>query len=121
MKISDIRRERLKQWFAGKTLPAKDKSYLSQLMGGKSSFGEKAARRLEKDYGMGVGYLDQPLAQDASETESFFSSSPRRSRYETASPRYQKAADKLLELPEQALNHLEPILDDLSRLYADKD
>ncbi|WP_432321968.1 S24 family peptidase [Yersinia enterocolitica] len=59
MNIKDIRRRRLKQWFDGKTLPEREKSYLSQLMTGKStSFGEKAARRLELTYGMPGGYLD---------------------------------------------------------------
>lgn len=34
---------------------------MSQLMSGKASFGERAARRLEKDYGMGDRYLDQEI------------------------------------------------------------
>lgn len=59
MKIAEIRRARLKLWFAKRTLPEKEKSYLSQLMGGKASFGEKAARRLEKTYEMPPMYLDQ--------------------------------------------------------------
>lgn len=62
MNIKDIRRRRLKQWFDGKTLPEREKSYLSQLMTGKStSFGERAARRLELTYGMPEGYLDAPV------------------------------------------------------------
>jgi len=56
--MTENRRERLKEWFAGKSLPAKEKSYLSQLMTGKASFGEKAARRIEGTYGMPPGYLD---------------------------------------------------------------
>lgn len=56
--MTENRRERLKEWFAGKSLPAKEKSYLSQLMTGKASFGEKAARRIECTYGMPPGYLD---------------------------------------------------------------
>lgn len=59
--ITNTRRERLKAWFANRTLPEKEKSYLSQLIGGKASFGEKAARRLESTYGMPVKYLDTPL------------------------------------------------------------
>lgn len=59
MEIADIRRERLRLWFANRTLPEKEKSYLSQLMTGKASFGERAARRLERDYGMGAGFLDE--------------------------------------------------------------
>ncbi|GAQ30240.1 hypothetical protein SAMD00023378_3923 [Ralstonia sp. NT80] len=64
MKIADIRRARLREWFATRSLPEKEKSYISQLMGGKASFGEKAARRLERDYGMGEGSLDVPLEED---------------------------------------------------------
>ena len=59
MDISEIRRARLKEWFTDRSFPEKEKSYLSQLISGKASFGEKAARRLEKDYGMGVKYLDR--------------------------------------------------------------
>lgn len=59
MQIADIRRERLRAWFAEKSIPEREKSYISQLMTGKASFGEKAARRLESDYGMPILYLDQ--------------------------------------------------------------
>jgi phage repressor protein C with HTH and peptisase S24 domain len=59
MDIQEIRRARLRQWLEGKTAPSKEKSYFSQLLGGTSSFGERAARRLERDYGMGEGYLDR--------------------------------------------------------------
>lgn len=59
MNMKKIRQIRLKEWFKDKTLPPKEKSYLSQLMGGNSSFGEKAARRLEQTYGMPDGFLDQ--------------------------------------------------------------
>ncbi|PHM22647.1 hypothetical protein [Xenorhabdus ehlersii] len=65
MSIKNIRQERLKTWFSDKTLPEKEKSYLSQLMNGKASFGEKAARRLERDYHMPEGYLDV----DSNDTE----------------------------------------------------
>ncbi|WP_368900378.1 hypothetical protein [Mixta calida] len=58
MNISELRRIRLKAWFASRVLPEKEKSYLSQLINGKASFGERAARRLERDYGMPEGYLD---------------------------------------------------------------
>lgn len=59
------RRMRLREWFADRTLPSKEKSYLSQLMTGKASFGEKAARRIEESYGMHSGYLDEPAGYDA--------------------------------------------------------
>jgi SOS-response transcriptional repressor LexA len=52
------RRARLREWFANRSFPEKEKSYISQLINGKASFGEKAARRLERDYGMGADYLD---------------------------------------------------------------
>lgn len=58
MNTADIRRKQLKAWFADKSLPEKEKSYLSQLINGKTSFGERAARRIERDYGMQPGYLD---------------------------------------------------------------
>lgn len=62
MEIAQIRRARLKAWFKDRTLPPSEKSYLSQLItGASSSFGEKAARRLEKTYEMPPGYLDTPL------------------------------------------------------------
>lgn len=59
MNISDTRRKRLKAWFLDRPIPAKEKSYVSQLLTGKASFGEKAARRLEKTYQMGEMWLDQ--------------------------------------------------------------
>ncbi|EKL3976837.1 S24 family peptidase [Morganella morganii] len=58
MDMKKIRQTKLAGWFKDKTLPSKEKSYISQLMSGKSSFGEKAARRLERDYGMPPGFLD---------------------------------------------------------------
>lgn len=58
MSTAEIRRKQLKAWFADKSLPEKEKSYLSQLINGKTSFGERAARRIERDYGMRPGYLD---------------------------------------------------------------
>lgn len=62
--MKKIRQLNLSRWFEGKTLPTKEKSFLSQLMNGKSSFGEKAARRLERDYGMPAGYLDSEAQLD---------------------------------------------------------
>lgn len=68
--MKENRRERLKDWFSEKTIPAKEKSYLSQLMTGKASFGEKAARRLEQSYGMPSGFLDSTDAEQITEQES---------------------------------------------------
>ncbi|ELQ9311801.1 hypothetical protein R3D73_004828 [Serratia marcescens] len=64
MDIREIRRQRLKEWFSDKPLPKREMSYISQLINGKSSFGEKAATRLESDYGMPPGYLSQPFNDD---------------------------------------------------------
>lgn len=64
MDLKDIRSARLKEWFAGRTLPTAEKSYISQLTQGKTSFGERAARRLEVDYSMPSGYLDQPYTDE---------------------------------------------------------
>ncbi|CAI1514849.1 transcriptional repressor DicA [Serratia quinivorans] len=60
MDIREIRRQRLKEWFSDKPLPKREMSYISQLINGKSSFGEKAASRIENEYGMPSGYLSQP-------------------------------------------------------------
>ncbi|TNG94846.1 helix-turn-helix transcriptional regulator [Pasteurellaceae bacterium USgator11] len=60
-RLTATRRENLKEWFSDKTLPQKDKSYISQLISGKTpSFGEAAARRLESENGMPKYYLDTP-------------------------------------------------------------
>lgn len=65
MKPADIRRQNLKTWFTSRSIPPAEKSYISQLMSGTASFGEKAARRLEDTYGMGLGYLDKPPEENA--------------------------------------------------------
>lgn len=62
MNIKEIRRQRLQEWFADKSLPTKDKSYISQIITGKSALGEKGAKRLEETYGMPFGYLVTPDA-----------------------------------------------------------
>lgn len=60
MNIKEIRRQRLQDWFADKQLPSQDKSYISQIITGKSALGEKGAKRLEETYGMPLGYLVNP-------------------------------------------------------------
>lgn len=67
--MKKIRQTKLAGWFKDKTLPSKEKSYISQLMSGKSSFGEKAARRLERDYGMPPGFLDSNEELQSDEIE----------------------------------------------------
>ncbi|ECF2938629.1 hypothetical protein E2G14_07005 [Salmonella enterica subsp. enterica serovar Reading] len=64
-----IRQQRLKVWFTGRQIPRAESSYISQLMTGRASFGEKAARRLEKDYEMPEGYLDEPFSVSQEETK----------------------------------------------------
>ena len=68
MDITETRRAQLRKWFENRSIPSKEKSYLSQLMSGKASFGEKAARRLEQAYGMDEFYLD---SDNASNVENF--------------------------------------------------
>ena len=63
MDIANIRRSRLRLWFSDKSIPESEKSYISQLINGKASFGEKAARRLEKTYKMPDKYLDNDAEQ----------------------------------------------------------
>ncbi|EAS2833382.1 hypothetical protein AV553_20885 [Salmonella enterica] len=64
MDIKEIRRRRLKEWFENRTVPQKESSYISQLIGGRASFGEKAARRLEGTYEMPELYLDEPYEEE---------------------------------------------------------
>ena len=63
-KIVELRRANLKKWFADKTVPTEEKSYVSQLIGGSASFGEKAARRLETAFQRPLGYLINPEADN---------------------------------------------------------
>jgi phage repressor protein C with HTH and peptisase S24 domain len=58
--ITDLRRHNLKLWLEKNGVPQKEKSYFSQLANGTASFGERAARRLESQYHMGLNYLDTP-------------------------------------------------------------
>lgn len=57
--LQKIRVENLNIWFNDRTVPKHEKSYISQLRRGKIAFGEKAARRLEKDYNMPSFFLDK--------------------------------------------------------------
>ncbi|WP_347558540.1 hypothetical protein [Robbsia sp. KACC 23696] len=58
MEIQEFRRARLRKWLETHSAPQKEKSYFSQLASGSASFGERAARRIERAYGMGHLYLD---------------------------------------------------------------
>lgn len=67
MDIQDTRRANLMRWLETHSAPPKEKSLFSQLKGG-GSFGERVARRLEADYGMGVGFLDSGATVNSSNT-----------------------------------------------------
>lgn len=60
MNIIETRRANLRRWIAEHGTPAKERSLFSQLKAD-GSFGERVARRLEEQYRMGPGYLDQDL------------------------------------------------------------
>lgn len=60
MDIVETRRENLRRWIAQHGTPAKERSFFSQLKA-TASFGERVARRLEREYRMGDGYLDTPI------------------------------------------------------------
>lgn len=77
MEASKVRKQRLKQWideeFEGRVasfcryyaLPESNASYLSQLLSGHRSFGERAARKLEKACRRPAGWLDvSPVAAE---------------------------------------------------------
>ncbi|MBC8730017.1 hypothetical protein [Paraburkholderia sp. UCT2] len=68
MDIQDVRRANLLKWTESHSVPPKEKSYFSQLLGG-ASFGERAARRLERDYGMGEGVLDRTLDDESVDSD----------------------------------------------------
>ena len=65
MRNPENRRIKLREWFVTNTIPAAEKSYISQLLGGTASFGEKAATRLEAALGMPDGYLDSAPGSSA--------------------------------------------------------
>jgi hypothetical protein len=58
MDIQEIRRENLRKWVKKNGTPSDEKSYFSQVLNKDAPIGERAARRLERDYKMGEGYLD---------------------------------------------------------------
>lgn len=90
MDEKEIRRRRLKEWFADGKYPDKDSSYISRVINGKS-IGEKAARRLERDYGMPDKFLDKPY--DVPEVQSVELTS-----------RQQKVIDLLDALPDDEID-----------------
>ncbi|HBC0585272.1 TPA: hypothetical protein I3599_000525 [Enterobacter cloacae] len=67
MDIKEIRKQRLTEWFENRPIPREESSYISQLIKGRASFGERAARRLESTYDMPEHYLDEPYEEVAQE------------------------------------------------------
>lgn len=63
MNITETRRKNLSRWIAANGTPPKEKSLFSQLKGD-GSFGEKVARRLERDYKMPPGFLDSAVSPE---------------------------------------------------------
>ena len=63
--IMETRRLNLKNWLDGKALPKREKSYFSQLLTGAIPFGERAARRIEREYNLPVNFLDVSVSENA--------------------------------------------------------
>lgn len=63
MDIQDTRRANLAKWLDTHSVPQKEKSLFSQLKG-TGSFGERVARRLERQYAMGDGFLDRAVSAE---------------------------------------------------------
>lgn len=55
-----IRRSRLKEWLAGRSLAGTEKAYLTKLVKGECAFWGQPARQIENEYGMLKGHLDGP-------------------------------------------------------------
>jgi len=94
MDMPDRRRENLKTWFSDRTLPEKEKSYLSQLINGTASFGEKAARRLERDYNIPQDWLDTEPG-----TKPDIQSIARQVKAMDTAPAYSAYGDKFVTVP----------------------
>lgn len=56
--LNQHRAQRLASWFLDKELPEKEAPLFKSLMRGETSFTEKVARRIEKDYSLPTNYLD---------------------------------------------------------------
>lgn len=112
--MKNIRQKKLKEWFSNKTLPEKEKSYLSQLLNGKASFGERAARRLEKDYHMPKGYLDDALNATCSENHYQIKLTPRQKvLLELFDALPDSEADALIKNLEEKKQHYDKLLAEL--------
>lgn len=114
MKIQNIRQLRLKEWFTNRTLPEKEKSYLSQLINGKASFGEKAARRLERDYHMPDGFLDMDISGSENDVSGTMELTHRQKiLLELFEGLPDSEADELLKTLEEKKRHYDQLLEEL--------
>lgn len=115
--MQENRRRQLRLWLQGRSAPVKEKSYFSQLLNG-ASFGERAARRLERDYGMGDGYLDRP-ASAPSPQETPSKSPTRRAITENQGswPFARVAKEDFDALPPQVKEDIEDSVEMLVRKY----
>jgi len=57
---AELRRANLRLWLKDHDVAFRGSSDLRQLKPN-AAFGDRTARRLERNYGMGMGYLDQPI------------------------------------------------------------
>jgi len=57
------KRARLRIWFEDRTVPREKSSQISQLMGAKVTFGDTAARSIERFFGMPENYLDKKVTK----------------------------------------------------------
>ncbi|QIU88260.1 hypothetical protein [Yokenella regensburgei] len=107
--LKPIRQQRLKDWFTDKQIPREESSYISQLMTGRTAFGPKAARRLEKDYGMPEGYLDEPFPNSSEE--------PRATSIRDFDFRQLKLLELADELPDAEVDDIIKLMEEKKRFY----
>ncbi|WP_237929949.1 hypothetical protein [Buttiauxella sp. S19-1] len=108
--IRPIRQQRLREWFSDKTIPREESSYISQLMSGRTTFGAKAARRLEGTYGMPVGYLDKPYPSEE----------PEHAATKNFDFRQLKLVELAKELPDAEVDEIIKQMEDKKRFYDER-
>jgi hypothetical protein len=106
--MQEIRRQNLRRWLEAHSTPAKERSYFSQLLAGKASFGEKAARRLEKDYAMGEGFLDTPTGWPSAPAQASFHVAEQVAEHNVSSTRLTQGVSETIEHLGRLLDALPP-------------
>lgn len=106
--IKPIRQQRLKEWFSERPIPREESSYISQLINGRSAFGHRTARRLENDYGMPKGFLDEPFNDE--------SPSPQMANLDFRKLRLLELAD---ELPDPEVDEIIKVMEQKAKFYQD--